>query len=112
MGARPLGVAWTFAGYPGSKDFLTAALGGETCESIAASWILTEPDAPDSFSPDLLRPIWNRYIDRLLGCRIDQLDAKLCAAALRAPAAEAGAKPRGGAIGLRECEANDDEPPK
>jgi hypothetical protein len=55
MGARPLGLASTFAGYPGSRDFLTAALDGETCKAIAESWILTEPDAPDSFSPDLLQ---------------------------------------------------------
>ena len=56
MGARPLGVAWTAGGYPGSRDFLTAALDGETCEAIAASWILTEPGAADSFSPEILRP--------------------------------------------------------
>jgi hypothetical protein len=56
MGARPLGVAWTLGGYAGSRDFLTAALGGETCEAIAVSWILTEPDAADSFSPEILRP--------------------------------------------------------
>lgn len=55
MGARPLGVAWTLGGYPGSRDFLIAALDGETCEAIAASWILTEPGANDSFSPDILR---------------------------------------------------------
>jgi hypothetical protein len=56
MGARPVGAAWTLGGYPGSSDFLTAALGGETCEAIAASWILTEPGAADSFSPEILRP--------------------------------------------------------
>ena len=56
MGARPLGAASTFAGYPGSRDYLIAALGGETCESIAVSWILTEPNAPDSYSPAILRP--------------------------------------------------------
>lgn len=55
MGARPLGVASTLAGYPGSRDYLTAALDGETCEAIAVSWILTEPGARDSFSPELLQ---------------------------------------------------------
>jgi hypothetical protein len=55
MGARPLGVAWTPGGYPGSTDFLTTALDDEACEAIAASWILTEPGATDSFSPDILR---------------------------------------------------------
>jgi hypothetical protein len=54
MGARPLGVAWTLAGYPGSGNFLTAALDDEACEAIAASWILTEPGSADSFSPDIL----------------------------------------------------------
>jgi hypothetical protein len=55
MGARPLGDAWTLGGYPGSTNFLTAALDNETCEAIAASWILTEPGSPDSFSPEVLR---------------------------------------------------------
>jgi hypothetical protein len=55
MGARPLGVAWTLGrGYPGSGDFLTAALDDEACEAIAASWILTEPGSADSFSPEIL----------------------------------------------------------
>jgi hypothetical protein len=54
MGARPLGVAWTPAGYKGSADYFAMALDGETCEAIASSWILTEPGAPDSISPDVL----------------------------------------------------------
>src|SRR6202011_4769465 len=55
MGARPLGVAWTLGGYPGSTDFLRAALDDETCEAIAVSWILTEPSAPARFSYEMLR---------------------------------------------------------
>jgi hypothetical protein len=55
MGARPPGVAWTLGGYPGSSDFLKSALDDETCEAIAASWILTEPSAPARFSYELLR---------------------------------------------------------
>jgi hypothetical protein len=55
MGARPLGVAWTSAGYQGSTNFFTAALDRETCEAVAASWILTEPGSPDSFSPEILQ---------------------------------------------------------
>ena len=55
MGARPLGVAWTLGGYPGSGDFLTTALDGQTCEAIAASWILAAPGRTGSFSPDILR---------------------------------------------------------
>lgn len=55
IGARSPGVAWTLGGYPGSNDFLTAALRRETCASIGTSWILTEPDSPDSLPPDLLQ---------------------------------------------------------
>lgn len=55
MGARSLGAAWTLAGYPGSAKYLIAAVNRETCETIAASWVLTEPDSRDSYSTDLLR---------------------------------------------------------
>jgi hypothetical protein len=55
MGARPLGTAWTIGGYPGSANLLTALLDQETCNAIGASWILTEPNSRDAFSPDLLR---------------------------------------------------------
>jgi hypothetical protein len=55
MGARPLGVAWTIGGYPGSTDFLAAALNDEPCEAIATSWILTEPTAPEAFSFKMLQ---------------------------------------------------------
>jgi hypothetical protein len=55
MGARSLGVAWASAGYPGSVAYLTTALDNEPCGAIAASWILTEPGATDSFSPEILR---------------------------------------------------------
>jgi hypothetical protein len=54
MGARPLGSAWTPSGYPGSGDLLTAALDSETCDAIAAAWILTEPAAA-AFSPEIFR---------------------------------------------------------
>jgi hypothetical protein len=55
MGARPLGAAWIFGGYPGSTDFLAAVLDEEPCEAIAASWILTEPSTPERFSVEMLR---------------------------------------------------------
>ena len=55
MGARPPGVPWIFAGYPGSTDFLRAALDDEACEAIAMAWILTEPSAPARFSYETLR---------------------------------------------------------
>ena len=54
IGARPLGVASTFAGYPGSSDFLRAGLDQESCEAIGASWILTEPSSPQYFASNLL----------------------------------------------------------
>jgi hypothetical protein len=56
MGARPLGAAWTLGGYPGSNDFLAAALNRETCETIATAWILTEPGSKDWLSWEMLRP--------------------------------------------------------
>jgi hypothetical protein len=55
IGARPLGAAWMLGGYSGSNIFLTTALDQETCESIGASWILTEPSSRDSFPPGLLQ---------------------------------------------------------
>ena len=54
IGARPLGTAWLLGGYPGSNIFFTAALRHESCGSIAASWILTEPGSGDALSPGLL----------------------------------------------------------
>lgn len=54
LGARPMGAAWTLGGYPGSDDFLAMALGQETCESIGASWILTETNSRDALSPAVL----------------------------------------------------------
>lgn len=55
LGARPLGAAWLLAGYSGSNDFMTAAIDQETCGLIGATWVLTEPNSRDAFSPVLLR---------------------------------------------------------
>jgi hypothetical protein len=55
LGARAPGTAWTLGGYPGSTDFLTAALDQETCDAIAASWILIEVGSSSGFSFDSLR---------------------------------------------------------
>lgn len=55
VGARPLGVAWTLGGYPGTLDFVTAGLRWESCAAIGASWILSAPEQPDSIAPDFLR---------------------------------------------------------
>jgi hypothetical protein len=55
LGTKPLGVAWSLAGYDGSDDFLLKALDRVSCEAIAASWLLLEPDSKNSFSPDFLK---------------------------------------------------------
>ena len=55
MGGRPLGVAWTLGGYPGTVDFVTAGLRSESCAAIGASWILSAPESSDSIAPDFLR---------------------------------------------------------
>jgi hypothetical protein len=54
MGARPLGVAWTLGGYPGTADYVAAALDHESCSAIAASWLLTEPGSQKPISADFL----------------------------------------------------------
>jgi hypothetical protein len=51
LGARPLGAGWILGGYAGSDAFLTATLHQETCGSIGASWILTEPASRDALHP-------------------------------------------------------------
>jgi hypothetical protein len=55
VGGRALGVAWTLGGYPGTADFVAAALKLQACEAIGKAWILTEPDSKGSLSPDMLR---------------------------------------------------------
>ncbi len=57
IGARPLGVAWTLGGYPGSSDFLRGALGLVSCKVIAESWILFESDPAAFFDPEIMRGI-------------------------------------------------------
>ena len=54
IGARPLGVASAFGGYPGSSDFVRAGLDQVSCGAIGLSWILTEPGSPQYFASDLL----------------------------------------------------------
>ncbi|WGR73871.1 MULTISPECIES: hypothetical protein [unclassified Bradyrhizobium] len=56
LGGKPPGVAWLSAGYPGSSNFLKAALANVGCAQLASSWLLTEPGSPDSFSFDVLSP--------------------------------------------------------
>jgi hypothetical protein len=54
IGARSLGVASAFGGYPGSSDFVRAGLDQVSCRAIGLSWILTEPSSPQYFDSDLL----------------------------------------------------------
>ncbi len=51
LGARPPGVAWTLGGYPGSKDYLVAALERTQCGIIASSWVLVEEPLPPYVPP-------------------------------------------------------------
>ncbi|QAU45926.1 hypothetical protein [Bradyrhizobium guangzhouense] len=56
LGGKAPGAAWLSAGYPGSSNFLKAALADVDCAQLAASWLLTEPASPDSFPLDVLSP--------------------------------------------------------
>ncbi|NOJ50676.1 hypothetical protein [Bradyrhizobium archetypum] len=55
MGARPPGASWILAGYTGSNQFFIAALASESCDVLAAMWILTEPGLSTAFSANLLQ---------------------------------------------------------
>lgn len=54
IGARPLAAPWTLAGYRGSANFVAAALHAESCQTIAASWMLDEPGSADAIPADVL----------------------------------------------------------
>lgn len=56
LGGKAPGAAWLIAGYPGSSNFLKAALANVGCAQLVSSWLLTEPGSPDSFSFDELSP--------------------------------------------------------
>ncbi|WGR97424.1 hypothetical protein MTX26_23730 [Bradyrhizobium sp. ISRA443] len=56
LGGTAPGAAWLAAGYPGSNNFLHTSFAQVDCAKLAASWLLTEPGSPDSFSLDVLRP--------------------------------------------------------
>lgn len=57
VGAEPIGQAWTIGGYPGSLKLAKAALDRTTCEKIATSWILFEPNGPRSIPIELMYSI-------------------------------------------------------
>ena len=54
LGATPLGTPWLMGGYPGSEDFLRSILQQASCEQLAHSWVLTEPEGPLAIAPTAL----------------------------------------------------------
>lgn len=55
LGAKPVGAAWLIGGYPGSDAFAAKLLDRISCEELAKSWILTEPNGPRKLSSDILK---------------------------------------------------------
>jgi hypothetical protein len=55
MAAKPVGVPWLLGGYPGSNALAEKHLNRASCDELAVSWILTEPDGLRKLSPDLLK---------------------------------------------------------
>jgi type IV secretory pathway VirB2 component (pilin) len=55
MAAKPVGAPWLIGGYPGSDELAAKFLGRVSCEELAESWILTEPDGLRKLSPNLLK---------------------------------------------------------
>jgi hypothetical protein len=56
MAAKPVGVPWLLGGYPGSNALAEKYLNRVSCDELAESWILTEPDGLRKLSPGLLTP--------------------------------------------------------
>jgi len=54
LSAKPVGAPWLLGGYPGSNDVVQKNLDLVSCQELARSWILTEPEGPVRLSPDLL----------------------------------------------------------
>ncbi|MBX9766198.1 MAG: hypothetical protein K2X47_02915, partial [Bdellovibrionales bacterium] len=44
LGGTAPGAAWLLGGYPGSQAFVRSALKFVSCQELASSWIITEPD--------------------------------------------------------------------
>lgn len=56
MNGKAIGQAWTIGGYPGSDNLALASLSGNvSCEEMATTWILIEPESPLSISPAILK---------------------------------------------------------
>ena len=54
IGAKSIGQAWLFAGYPGSNEFAADALKRVACEELAVAWLLTENGTDTAISADVL----------------------------------------------------------
>jgi hypothetical protein len=55
IGSKPVGAPWLIGGYPGSDASAARFLDRVSCEELAKSWILTEPNGPQKLSSDILR---------------------------------------------------------
>jgi hypothetical protein len=50
LGAIPVGAAWMIGGYTGSEALAAAVLRRVSCDVLATSWLLVEPDGPLAIS--------------------------------------------------------------
>lgn len=63
LGAKSIGQAWLVGGYPGSLKRATEALSQVNCETIAASWVVWEPNGPRSLPAETLLEQGARFPD-------------------------------------------------
>ncbi|MBO9551998.1 hypothetical protein [Pseudomonas sp.] len=63
LGAKNIGQAWLMGGYPGSLKRATDALSLVNCQTIAASWVLWEPNGPRSLPTETLLQQGARFPD-------------------------------------------------
>lgn len=54
LGANSLGSAWLIGGYPGSAQFVEAALRSVRCDQFAEAWMLTELKGPRAIPESVL----------------------------------------------------------
>jgi hypothetical protein len=55
IGSKPVGAPWLIGGYPGSDASVAKSLDRVSCEELAESWILAEPNGPRKLSSDILK---------------------------------------------------------
>lgn len=63
LGAQNIGQAWLVGGYPGSLKRASEALSLVNCQTVAASWVLWEPDGPRSLPVETLLQQGARFPD-------------------------------------------------